>query len=188
MNHSRLPMRSLAAVLAFAWLFAPRPAIAQNTGIIQGTVYVDINANLVRDAGEPAYVGAEIIVANGQTGWSLLSAGDGAFRVDVPEGTWQVALMVPSGFAPANDATREVTISSEATLDARLDFALLSMTAAVPAPDGQAPTPTPTATAPPVLPQTGAPIAPSALLTLGLAGLLAAGLLLAGVGRWAARR
>jgi len=181
-----LLMQLLAAALAFGLLLSARPAIAQDSGVIQGTVYIDMNANLVRDPGEPAYVGAEIIVANGQTGWSLLSAGDGAFRVDVPAGTWQVALMVPEGFAPANDATREVTISPEATLDATMEFALLSMTAAAPAPDGQAPTPTPTVA--PVLPQTGAPLAPAAMLGLGLVGLLASGLLLAGFGRWAARR
>jgi len=178
-------LRLLAAALALGLCLPTRPAVAQDTGVIRGTVYVDMNANLVRDPGEPAYVGAEIIVANGQTGWSILTAGDGAFRLDVPAGTWQVALMVPEGFAPANDATREVTISPEATLDANMEFALLSMTVA-PSPDGQAPTPT--ATAPPVLPQTGAPLAPTAAIALGLAGLLAAGLLLAGFGRWAARR
>ena len=185
MKRPTLMLGLLAVVLALGLCLPARPAVAQDTGVIHGTVYVDMNANLVRDPGEPAYVGAEIIVANGQTGWSLLTAGDGAFRVDVPTGTWQVALMVPEGFAPANDATREVTISPEATLDANMEFALLSMTVA-PAPDGQAPTPT--ATAPPVLPQTGAPLAPTAAIALGLAGLLAAGLLLAGFGRWAARR
>ncbi len=179
-------LRLVAVLVTLVPLLSALPANAQDNGVIHGTVYVDMNANLVRDPGEPAYVGAEIIVANGQTGWSLLTGADGAFRVDVPTGGWQVALMVPEGFAPANDATREVTISPEATLDANLEFALLSMTAAAPAPDGQAPTPT--ATAPPVLPQTGAPLAPSAAIALGLAGLLAAGLLLAGFGRWAARR
>jgi len=182
-------IRSLAAVaLAAALILSVGSVAAQDGGVIHGTVYVDMNANLVRDPGEPAYVGAEIIVANGQTGWQVLSAGDGAFRVDVPNGTWQVALMVPEGFAPANDATREVTISPEASLDAVLDFALLSMTPAVTSPDGQAPTPTATATVPAVLPQTGAPVAPTAVLVLVLVGLLAFGLLLAAFGRWAASR
>jgi hypothetical protein len=103
----------------------------------------------------------------------------------VPDGTWQVALMVPEGFAPANDATREVVIGADATIDSVMDFALLSM-AAVPAPDGQFPTATPTT--PVVLPQTGAPLAPSLTITLGLVGLLATGLLLLGFGRWAAAR
>ena len=182
------PKRRMVAALRLLLLVAlsAGSVSAQSGGVIHGTVYVDSNANLVRDAGEPPLSGVEIIVANGQTGWQLLTGGDGAFRVDVPDGTWQVALMVPQGFAPANDATREVTIGPNATTDALMDFALLSMTAAVPAPDGQFPTATPTT--PVVLPQTGAPLAPSLSITLGLIGLLATGLLLLGFGRWAAAR
>jgi hypothetical protein len=188
-HHS--PRPSLVAIgLLAALLLTAGSALAQDGGVIQGTVYVDMNANLVRDAGEPAYVGAEIIVANGQTGWQLLTGGDGVFRVDVPNGNWQVALMVPQGFAPANDATREVAISPESGLSATLDFALLSMATGGAGQDGQAPTatPPPTATVPAVLPQTGAPVAPAAAMSLGLVGLLMAGLVLWGLGRWAASR
>jgi hypothetical protein len=181
--------RIVAAIgLAAALLLSAQGAAAQTGGVIHGTVYVDANANLVRDANEPPLVGAEVIVANGQTGWQLVTGADGTYRVDVPNGTWQVALMVPPGYAPANDATREVNIAPESTLDATMDFALLSIGGggAVPLPDGQVPTATPTL--PPVLPQTGASLAPSAAITLGLAGLLATGLLLLGFGRWAAKR
>lgn len=184
MRVNRLIGALAAAALAAAMLGGVGAARAQDGGVIRGTVFVDLNANLVRDAGEPGYVGAEIIIANGQIGWPILTEGDGAFRADVPNGTWQVALMVPQGYAPANDANRQVTIGPESALDVVLEFALLSQSAPIVALDGAEPT----ATTPVVLPQTGSAAPPAAILALVLLGMLAAGLALLGLGRWASAR
>ena len=71
------------------------------TASISGTVYVDMNENMVRDAGEPAIanVTVELVDAAGATVTTLTET-DGSWSFDqVPAGTWTVS--VPSA-TPGN--------------------------------------------------------------------------------------
>jgi LPXTG-motif cell wall-anchored protein len=186
-------VRRLAAALSAALLMLSRPAAAQEIGLIRGVVFVDINGNALRDSGEAGFFGAEVVVANGVSSWRVTTGADGSFTLDVPLGTWQVALLVPVGYQAGNSTNREVTLAAGTSLEAALDFALVAPATPVPAQDGQPPTPTlpvPTATQlpPPVLPQTGVAQPVAVLLALALAGLLAGGLLLVAFSRWVLSR
>lgn len=147
-------------VMALA-LLAASVAGAQDEGRIGGTVYLDENADGVRDTGEPGVEGVTIQIGNETYETSMTSAPDGRYSWRAAGGaTWTVTVVPPEGYE-AIEPVREVFMDIGGE-EGNVDFGLV--------------------TAGTTLPESGAPIAP-AVLVIGLAGLLVVGVVLVVVGQ-----
>ncbi|HET6446027.1 MAG TPA: SdrD B-like domain-containing protein [candidate division Zixibacteria bacterium] len=141
-----------------------------NVGTIRGIVYNDLNADgYCVGTGEPGQQGVPVefvYVASGTT-VPLLTGVDGSYGiVSITLGTWRVTVKPPAGWRVTSQATREVTLTDTLPLATGIDFCITQ----APASGG--------GTSPPVLPESGAGIAPGLIA----AALMGASLLAAGTG------
>lgn len=86
----------LATALALTLFAFALPAAAQNAGV-NGTVFLDRNANGIRDAGEPGIAG---VVVSDQAA-AVRTDGSGAFHFASGEGNGLVFVSVPDGYRTA---------------------------------------------------------------------------------------
>jgi hypothetical protein len=95
------------------------------SGTIHGIVFVDEDDDGEYDPGEPVLEGVTIGLTNGEIILETKTDGTGAFVFNVGPGVWQGVIYPPQGYSVINDATREVVIEPEGTLEAVLDFGLI---------------------------------------------------------------
>jgi hypothetical protein len=100
-------------------------AYAQEAGgVIDGVVFVDQDADGVRDPGESGLPEVVIILTNDRVTYQARSGFDGSFRFTVGPGSWRATVELPEGYVVLNDDTRQVLIGEERVAEAVLDFAL----------------------------------------------------------------
>ena len=99
-------------------------------GTIQGMVFIDEDGDGEYDPGEPVLEGVTIGLTNGEIILETKTDGVGAFVFNVEPGVWQGVIYPPQGYSVTNDATREVVIEPEGTLEVVLDFGLIPETEA----------------------------------------------------------
>jgi hypothetical protein len=97
---------------------------------IHGMVFIDEDGDGEYDPGEPVLEGVTIGLTNGEIILETKTDGAGAFVFSVGPGIWQGIISPPQGYSVINDATREVVIEPEGTLEAVLDFGLIPETEA----------------------------------------------------------
>jgi hypothetical protein len=113
-------------VLGGVFLMSPFHVWGDETpGTISGVVFIDEDGDGEYDPGEPVLEGVTIGVANGEIILETKTDGAGAFVFNVEPGVWQGVIYPPQGYSVINDATREVEIEPEGTLEAVLDFGLI---------------------------------------------------------------
>lgn len=142
----------------------------EDSGTISGTVYRTENPNSTcTEGGLPGEPGVPLQFVNrdNQTTINQNSTSNGSYLFTaLNEGTWQVTVNPGAGWRVLSQQTRQVEITENNPDHENINFCIIRVT-----------TPTPT-TAPPVLPESGAPVAPTLLLAAGLGVLF----LLAGAG------
>jgi hypothetical protein len=147
-------------VMAVALLAASATG-AQDEGRIGGTVYLDENADGVRDTGEPGVEAVTIHIGNETYETSMTTAPDGRYSWRAAGGaTWTVTVIPPEGYE-AIDPVREVFMDIGGEVG-DVDFGLVT--------EGT------------TLPTSGAPISP-AIAAIGLVGLLVVGVALVVIGQ-----
>jgi hypothetical protein len=97
-------------------------------GNIHGIVFIDEDGDGEYDPGEPVLEGVTVELTNGEITLAVMTDGDGFFVFSVEPGVWQGVIYPPQGYVVINDATREVVIESEGSLEAVLDFGLIPET------------------------------------------------------------
>jgi hypothetical protein len=123
----------IVAILVVGAIFLMNTFIVlgdESPGSIHGIVFVDENGNGQYDPGEPVLEGVTIGLTNGEIILETKTDGDGAFSFSVGSGVWQGVIYPPLGYSVVNDATREVVIELEGSLEAVLDFGLVAEPAA----------------------------------------------------------
>jgi hypothetical protein len=172
----------LALLVALAGILTAGAQVLRaqdDTGAISGTVFRDINGNgQCTNEDEPTVSGIALQLVNRDDNTIVnLTSGAGGFYelVNASLGTWQVTVNPGAGWRVTSPQTRQVLISENEPDVEEVDFCIVQDTAATatttatatPAPPSTS-TPTPSQ---PVLPESGAPVAPGLLLAGG-AGLL----------------
>jgi len=148
-----------AIVMAMALLVVSTVG-AQEQGRIGGTVYLDENANGVRDAAEPGVEAVTITIGNETYQTSMTTAPDGRYSWRAAGGaTWTVSVTAPEGYE-AVDPVREIFMDFGSEIG-DVDFGLVT--------EGT------------TLPVSGAPISPIAA-AIGLVGLLVVGVVVTVIG------
>jgi hypothetical protein len=99
-------------------------------GTIHGIIFIDEDSDGEYDPGEPMLEGVTIGLTNGEIILETKTDGAGSFVFSVGPGVWQGVIYPPQGYFVINDATREVVIEPEGTLEAVLDFGLIPATEA----------------------------------------------------------
>jgi hypothetical protein len=94
-------------------------------GTIHGMVFIDEDGDGEYDPGEPVLEGVTIGLTNGEIILETKTDGAGSFVFNIGPGVWQGVIYPPQGYSVINDATRQVVIESEGTLEAVLDFGLI---------------------------------------------------------------
>lgn len=94
-------------------------------GNIHGMVFVDEDGDGEFDPGEPVLEGVTVELTNGEIILTVMTDGEGVFTFSVEPGVWQGVIYPPQGYVVINDATREVVIESEGSLEAVLNFGLM---------------------------------------------------------------
>ncbi len=174
-RHTALSFKGLALLaMAALALFGPlRPAAAQS-GAITGLIFGDTNGNGLHDPGEQGIANVAITFSGVGEPVTGVSNADGSYFFTANVGDWTVTVTPPPGFEVVNGPTQTVNIAA-AEQSLVLDFGLrpIQMVTDTPPPD-----PVPSNT-PGLLPTTGAPVATSPLLFIGLIliFLIGAGLL-----------
>lgn len=161
----------LVIMIALVLLITPILAVGaqeNNIGSIRGVVYNDLNADgYCVGSGEPGQSGVpvEFVFTASGTAVPLLTGVDGSFGiVAISLGTWQVTVHPPLGWRTTSAASKTVTLTDTTPQAVGVDFCITQ----APAPGG--------GTSPPVLPESGADVAPSLLIAAAIgAMLLAAG-------------
>lgn len=86
---------------------------ADESGTIQGYVYLDENRNQVRDNGEDGVPGADLVVG----GLSVESDATGFFSITVPAGTHKVTEIDPPGYSSTTSNTKSgVVVEADAVV------------------------------------------------------------------------
>jgi len=102
------------------------PVLGEETpGNIHGIVFIDEDGDGEYDPGEPVVEGVTIELTNGEITLTVMTDGEGVFTFRVEPGVWQGVIYPPQGYVVINDATREVAIESEGSLEAVLNFGLM---------------------------------------------------------------
>jgi hypothetical protein len=151
-------------IAALAALVAP--AAAQSEGQIGGIVYIDKNANGIREEGEEGLGDVEVTFDSG--GWSttLNTANNGAFSLDANPATWTVSVKAPAGYE-APKTSVQVSIENPGDAVTNVEFGLVAVKVDE---NGE------------VLPAGGAPISGTAVIG-GLVGVMLIGIALVVVGQ-----
>jgi hypothetical protein len=97
----------------------------ETPGTINGIVFIDEDGDGEYDPGEPVLEGVTIGLTNGEIILETKTDGAGTFVFSVGPGVWQGVIYPPQGYSVINDATREVVIEPEGTLEAVLAFGLI---------------------------------------------------------------
>ena len=130
-------------------LVTPTPTLAPNTGAVAGLAWEDLNADSIRDDGEPALPGMQLALQS-QGGGSLRTAitgNDGTYRFyDLSPGFYRLDAMPPAGYRLTTLGTLNLYVGVGAVLS--LEFGAQFV-----------PTPTPTETPIPRLDIDNAPLA-----------------------------
>lgn len=125
-----MKIKAVVVMAGIALLLAgliSRTAYAQDPelgAVIQGVVFSDSNRNAVQDEGEIGMPDALLEFTGSEVEFVAHTDDQGRFRVDVPLGSWEVALQPVAGYEVGNDRTRSVTFEAEGQLEAQADFAL----------------------------------------------------------------
>jgi hypothetical protein len=159
----------LVIVMALVLLLVPvLAANAQdnNIGSILGVVYNDLNADgYCVGSGEPGQQGVpiEFVYTASGTAVPLLTGVDGSFGiVAITLGTWQVTVKPPLGWRVTSQESKTVTLTETTPQAQGVDFCITQ----APASGG--------GTNPPVLPESGADVAPSLLIAAAIGVMLLA--------------
>ncbi len=131
------------------------------SGTISGVVFNDVDANAVcRDTGESGAAGIPLQLVNladNQT-INLTSDGGGFYELtNANAGTWQVTVNPGSAWRVTSQQTRQVVISSDSPDSGQNDFCIVQVSGS--------------GGSQPVLPESGAPLAPN-LIAAALLGIL----------------
>jgi hypothetical protein len=158
---------SLLAIALVLVILPVLPAGAQtNTGSIRGIVYNDLNGDgFCVGTGEPGQSGVpvEFIYTGSGTTLPLMSGVDGSYGVvSITLGTWQVTVKPGTDWRVTSQQTREVTLTSTQPTVSGVDFCITQ----VPTSGG--------GTSPPVLPESGADVAPALIAASAMGAILLA--------------
>jgi len=159
----------LVIMIALVLLVTPVLAVGaqdNNIGSIRGIVYNDLNADgFCVGTGEPGQSGVPVefvYLASGTT-VPLITGVDGSYGiVSITLGAWQVTVKPPTGWRVTSQATRQVALTSTTPQVNNVDFCITQ----APASGG--------GTSPPVLPESGADVAPSLQIAAAIGALLLA--------------
>jgi hypothetical protein len=182
---------SLLALTALLAAGSASPAYAQDPepfrGLIGGTVFVDFDVDLQHDPGEPVFEGVAVELASGESSIVALTGPDGTYSADVEAGLWVVTIQPPAGYTLLSSGRQEVVVDPAGPAATVVNFALASSDATQAPPEGgeQDGTvfPEPTDEGEPLLPPSGAPLAPALIVPLALSGLFGLGVSLFLLGR-----
>jgi hypothetical protein len=154
-------------IAALAALVAP--AAAQSEGQIGGIVYIDKNANGIREEGEEGLGDVEVTFESGGFTTTLNTANNGAFSLDANPATWTVSVAAPAGYTAPKKSV-EVSIENPGDAVTNIEFALVAVEEVVLDENGE------------VLPAGGAPISGTAVIG-GLVGVMLIGIALVVAGQ-----
>jgi hypothetical protein len=165
------------SLLVIGLLLIISPALSvsaqTNTGSIGGIVYNDLNGDgFCVGTGEPGQSGVpvEFIYTGSGTTLPLMTGVDGSYGiVSITLGTWQVTVKPGTGWRVTSQQTRQVTLTDTQPTVSGVDFCITQ----VPASGG--------GTSPPVLPESGADVAPALIAAAAVGAfllMLGAGLIL----------
>jgi len=92
---------------------------------IKGMKYYDLNANKVRDEGEPGIPGSDVnLIENGKVVRSTKTSEDGTYTFDnVAPGTYTISDPLPEGYVVVTSSTITVTVTTNTVLDASFGIA-----------------------------------------------------------------
>jgi hypothetical protein len=159
----------LVIVIAVVLLITPVLVVGaqdNNIGSIRGIVYNDLNADgFCVGTGEPGQSGVpvEFIYTASGTQVPLITGVDGSFGiVSITLGTWQVTVKPPLGWRVTSQPSKQVTLSQTTPQANNVDFCITQ----APASGG--------GTSPPVLPESGADVAPTLQIAAAIGALLLA--------------
>jgi uncharacterized membrane-anchored protein YitT (DUF2179 family) len=159
----------LVIMIALVLLIVPVLAVGaqdNNIGSILGVVYNDLNADgYCVGSGEPGQSGVpvEFVYTASGTAVPLLTGVDGSFGiVAITLGTWQVTVRPPLGWRVTSQPSKTVTLTETTPQAVGVDFCITQ------APESGG------GTNPPVLPESGADVAPSLLIAAAIGALLLA--------------
>ncbi len=157
------------SVLLLTLMALALPAVAQSEGQIGGIVYIDKNANGIREEGEEGLGDVEVTFDSG--GWSttLNTANNGAFSLAANPATWAVSVKAPAGYS-APKTSVQVSIENPGDAVTNVEFALVPVEESATGDAGE------------VLPAGGAPISGTVVIG-GLFGVLLIGIALVVVGQ-----
>jgi hypothetical protein len=156
---------AMIAVVVVLLLSPALSADAQtNTGSIRGIVYNDLNGDgFCVGTGEPGQSGVpvEFVFTGSGTTIPLVSGVDGSFGVvSITLGTWDVTVKPGTGWRVTSQQTRQVTLTTTQPTVSGIDFCITQ----APATGG--------GTTPPVLPESGADVAPTLIAASALGAFL----------------
>lgn len=125
-NSGRIAAILLLGVLVLVNVFT---VLGDETpGNIHGVVFIDEDGDGEYDPGEPVLEGVTVELTNGEITLTVMTDGEGVFTFSVEPGVWQGVIYPPQGYVVINDATREVVMESEGSLEAVLNFGLMPET------------------------------------------------------------
>lgn len=125
-NSGRIAAILLLGVLVLVNVFT---VLGDETpGNIHGVVFIDEDGDGEYDPGEPVLEGVTVELTNGEITLTVMTDGEGFFTFSVEPGVWQGVIYPPQGYVVINDATREVVMESEGSLEAVLNFGLMPET------------------------------------------------------------
>lgn len=168
----------LSAILLILLATSALATSAQNeAGTISGTVYRTENPNSTcTEAGLPgeANVPLQFVNRDNNTTINQRTSSDGSYEfVAASEGTWQVTVNPGEGWRVLSQQTRQVEIDEDNPDYEEINFCIIRVSTPTPTATSQAiltpttPALTPTPI-PPVLPGSGAPLAPALVLAAGM--------------------
>ena len=84
-----------------------------NAGALNGVVFVDLDRNGVRGAGEPGIAGSPVIIrqANGALSRQLTTDANGAYQTtSLPAGDYTITVLLPTGYSPTTTTSASKTV------------------------------------------------------------------------------
>ncbi len=119
--------RALLCVITAAWLALAMPVAAASFGSIVGQVFVDLDGDLARSENELGLAGAIVQLRGRGELRDAVSDDAGQYRFsDVPEGTYELSVVVPEGYAAATPVQRLQQVH-RAAIEVGPEFALVEV-------------------------------------------------------------